>query len=86
MPKVSQKGQVAIPINMRNKFGIIEGTEIEFIEHDGYLTIVPKVVSNPLKNENSFLANIKKRNIQPSTISEKEIEQLKHERRMKRDK
>jgi len=34
---VSEKGQVTIPKNIRNKLGLSPGTVIEFIEKDGAL-------------------------------------------------
>ena len=35
MSKVTSKGQVTIPKEMRDRFGLLPGTEIEFVEQDG---------------------------------------------------
>ncbi len=32
---VTSKGQVTIPIEIRNKFGLLPGTEVEFVVEDG---------------------------------------------------
>lgn len=37
--KVSSKGQVTIPKNLREKFGMLPGTEVEFVPGDGGLRV-----------------------------------------------
>ena len=37
--KVTSKGQVTIPLDIRKKFGIDETTELEFLEEDGKVFI-----------------------------------------------
>lgn len=41
MVKVSRKGQVVIPIELRRKFGIKR--EVAFIEEDNKVTVVPMI-------------------------------------------
>jgi AbrB family looped-hinge helix DNA binding protein len=36
---VTSKGQVLIPVKIRRKFGIKEGTKVAFIEQDGKLIV-----------------------------------------------
>ncbi len=37
--KVSSKGQISIPISIRQKLGIVPGTEVEFSEEKGRLCL-----------------------------------------------
>ena len=41
--KVTERGQVTIPKEIRRRFGITPATEIEFIEKDGALMVVKKM-------------------------------------------
>ena len=36
---VTRKGQVTIPIKLRRKFGIEEGSKVEIVEEDGKIVI-----------------------------------------------
>jgi len=38
---VSEKGQVVIPAEFRDKFGIKKGTSVKFFEKDGEIRLVP---------------------------------------------
>jgi AbrB family looped-hinge helix DNA binding protein len=38
---VKAKGQVVIPVELRRKFGIDEGTRVAFFEEDGRLLLQP---------------------------------------------
>jgi len=40
--RVTKKGQVTIPQQLREKFGIAPKSEVEFIEENGRIFIVPK--------------------------------------------
>ena len=44
MMQITTKGQVTIPQNIRDKFGFLPHTEVEFIEDNGNI-IIRKVVS-----------------------------------------
>ena len=37
----TSKGQIVIPSKLRRKYGIEEGTRIEFIEEEGYIIMKP---------------------------------------------
>jgi AbrB family looped-hinge helix DNA binding protein len=37
----TSKGQIVIPSKIRRRYGIEEGTRIEFIEEDGYIIMKP---------------------------------------------
>jgi AbrB family looped-hinge helix DNA binding protein len=47
--KISTKGQVTIPQIFRDRLGLAEGSEIEFIEEDGELLL--RKVSNSKRGE-----------------------------------
>ncbi|HET7276320.1 MAG TPA: AbrB/MazE/SpoVT family DNA-binding domain-containing protein [Longimicrobiaceae bacterium] len=40
--KVSERGQVTIPLEMRERFGFLPDTEVEFVATDGALQIRKK--------------------------------------------
>ena len=39
---VTRKGQVTIPKDMRDRFGIGPGTAVDFADEDGKLVVIPK--------------------------------------------
>lgn len=47
---VSSKGQITIPLDIRNQLGIKEGDRVEFVSQGGAIVIRPaRVVSNPFE-------------------------------------
>ena len=46
--KMTERGQVTIPKEIREKYGITPATEIEFIEKDGALLVVKKMHTGAL--------------------------------------
>jgi antitoxin PrlF len=44
--RVTEKGQVTIPKELRDAFGIGAGTHVEFVEHDGAI-VVRKISGAP---------------------------------------
>ena len=48
--KVTVKGQVTIPIQIREKLGITPNSEVDFVEEDGRVYIKRKISSIPLTN------------------------------------
>jgi AbrB family looped-hinge helix DNA binding protein len=38
---VTSKGQITIPQDVRERHGIVTGTRVEFLEHDGVVEFVP---------------------------------------------
>ena len=49
MPRITSKGQVTIPQNIRNKFGFLPGTEVEIVAEGNKALIVKS------SRENKFL-------------------------------
>ena len=45
--RVTRRGQVTIPKALRERTGIDDGTEVEFLEENGRLIIVKSVTDNP---------------------------------------
>ncbi len=41
--KVSSKGQIVIPADVREKYGIETGTELEIEEEEGIIKLIPPV-------------------------------------------
>ncbi|MGE5483452.1 MAG: AbrB/MazE/SpoVT family DNA-binding domain-containing protein [Ignavibacteriales bacterium] len=39
--RVSEKGWVVIPKELRNKYGLVKGTAVRFVDYDGVIGIVP---------------------------------------------
>lgn len=40
--KVTVKGQITIPISLRERFGLNPGTEVEFVTSEGVLQLKPR--------------------------------------------
>jgi AbrB family looped-hinge helix DNA binding protein len=43
--KLTSKGQVTIPLSLREKFGLLPATEVAFEESDGGVLIKPAIAS-----------------------------------------
>ena len=48
--KVTVKGQVTIPIQIREKLGITPNSEVDFVEEDGRVYIKRKIAPTPPTN------------------------------------
>ena len=57
MTTVTIKGQVTIPKNIRKKFGIIRGTQINFIEKNNEIIIKPETLHNPFEKWVGYIKN-----------------------------
>ena len=47
--RITSKGQVTIPQAIRERYGLLPDTEVEFVESDGHVTLVP----HPSKGDDS---------------------------------
>ena len=45
--KITSKGQVTIPQHIRERYGLLPDTEVEFAERDGSVVIVPRASERP---------------------------------------
>ena len=54
--RVTRRGQVTIPKEIRDRTGIDDGTEVEFHEENGRIVIVKTVTENPFLKWVGYLA------------------------------
>lgn len=52
--RITSKGQVTIPQHLRDKYGLLPETEVDFVEHDGAVTIVPAANSRPDRGDRAL--------------------------------
>lgn len=74
---ISSKGQVVIPVNLRKKYGLEEGTTVIFHEREGQLTLEPG-------NLESFLAlagTLKGYRLEEALEAERAAERLRENKR-----
>ncbi len=45
--RITSKGQVTIPQHIRARHGLLPETEVDFVEHDGVVAIVPRTSPRP---------------------------------------
>lgn len=45
--RITSKGQVTIPQRIRERHGLLPDTEVDFVERDGVVTIVPRTSERP---------------------------------------
>lgn len=53
--KLSRKGQIVIPSQLRKKYNIGYGDQIELIDIGGEIVIIPFVAKNPIDDAKGFL-------------------------------
>ena len=46
--KVTQKGQVTLPKKLRDKYGITQATEVEFIDRNGDIVLMKRTAAGSL--------------------------------------
>lgn len=57
--KVTSKGQITIPKNVREKLGLREGERVDFEEKDGVFYIRKSVVKSPFDKWKGKMKNLK---------------------------
>lgn len=57
--RVTSKGQVTIPIEIREKLGILPSTEVEFQVHGNVVRLVKKATSGPHGRGSDAVARLK---------------------------
>ncbi|MBW2109321.1 MAG: AbrB/MazE/SpoVT family DNA-binding domain-containing protein [Deltaproteobacteria bacterium] len=50
MPKVTVKGQITIPKQIRSKFGLVPGTDVDVVAQDNKVVLVKNVKQNSFLN------------------------------------
>lgn len=66
--KVNQKGMVTIPLEIREKYKISEGTEVKIMDINGQIEIIPIIPFDELRK------NLPTRNEMIKIIEETELE------------
>jgi AbrB family looped-hinge helix DNA binding protein len=56
--KVTSKGQITIPKQVRERMGLKVGDQIEFIESKGHTKIRKKITGNPFEKWKGFLKDL----------------------------
>jgi AbrB family looped-hinge helix DNA binding protein len=54
--RITSKGQVTIPQYIRERHGLLPETEVDFIERDGVVTIVPRKSERPDRGDKAVAA------------------------------
>ncbi|MBM3932842.1 MAG: AbrB/MazE/SpoVT family DNA-binding domain-containing protein [SAR202 cluster bacterium] len=74
MAKVTSKGQVTIPKDVRERLGIEPGDEIEFVESDGEIKVAKHFTGSPFDKFVGYLKHLKGR------TTDELIEEMRGER------
>ena len=53
--KLSQKGQIVIPVDLRRKYNINPGSKVDLMDIGGEIVIIPIVIRNPIEEARGLL-------------------------------
>ena len=53
--KISEKGQIVIPVELRRKYNIKPGTYLELMDIGGEIVIIPIMIKNPIDGARGIL-------------------------------
>jgi len=53
--KLSRKGQIVIPVELRRKYNIDYGDKIELMDIGGEIVIIPLIIKNPIDEAGGML-------------------------------
>jgi AbrB family looped-hinge helix DNA binding protein len=81
--KVSAKGWIVIPANLRRKYGIEPGDEVVIVDYGGVLSLVPKVDRPVQQGRGSIKA---KGSLTEALLRERKRERERERRREQRGK
>lgn len=54
--RITSKGQVTIPVHIRERYGLLPETEVDFVEQDGVVKIVPRTSGRPDRGDKAVTA------------------------------
>jgi AbrB family looped-hinge helix DNA binding protein len=54
--RITSKGQVTIPQRIRERYGLLPETEVDFVERDGTVTIVAQTNHRPDRGDKAVAA------------------------------
>ena len=78
--KISTKGQIVIPVELREKYNIKPGSSVELMDIGGEIVIIPILIKNPIDNAMGILKS-KKSTRQLVTAARKEEEKYEKRKR-----
>ena len=53
--KLSEKGQIVIPVELRRRYRIVPGTQVELMDIGGEIVIIPLTIKSPIEEAKGFL-------------------------------
>ena len=53
--KLSHKGQIVIPVELRERYNLEPGTNVELMDIGGEIVIIPMIIKNPIDEAKGFL-------------------------------
>ena len=53
--KLSEKGQIVIPVELRRKYNIEPGSRVELMDIGGEIVIIPITIKSPIEEAKGFL-------------------------------
>lgn len=77
--KLSEKGQIVIPVELRRRYNIKPGSKVELMDIGGEIVIIPITVKNPIEEARGFLKGGKstKELMKAARKEEKKLERRK---------
>lgn len=84
LAKVTSKGQITIPIDIRRKLGVKEGDKVPFIEECGKIYIVNSSISALLEAQAAFIGEAEKTGISNNQDIVNMVREIRKERQEKR--
>ncbi len=78
--KISTKGQIVIPVELREKYNIKPGSEVELMDIGGEIVIIPLLVKNPVDEARGIL-KLNKSTRQLLSAARKEERQFERRKR-----
>ncbi len=76
--RVSEKGWVVIPADLRKKYGLHPGAEVQVVDYGGVLALVPQL-TRPVQDAAGMLKG--RKSLTQALLTERRAERLREKRR-----
>ena len=76
--KISEKGWVVIPAELRKKYGLHPGAEVQVVDYGGVLALVPQL-ARPVEDAAGMLKG--RKSLTRALLAERRSERMKDKRR-----
>ena len=76
--RVSDKGWVVIPADLRKKYGLHPGAEVQVVDYGGVLALVPQL-NQPVRDAAGMLKG--RKSLTQALLAERRAERLREKRR-----